>query len=234
MEPDEGGMRLTRRPNPPRGFTLIEMAVVLAVVVVIAAMAGVSIVRNRPRATLASATTDLQGLIHSARQIALASGHDVVVMLFPLRTGAGPRVVLYEDAAFDLLTGGGAVDFDGYDVDKPAGPADSRQAFQVLDLPTELEVGPATGMGAAGPLPAPLAAIDVTKACSFCSADDTKNRRGAIRFDPRGMATFYSQDATQRPSGDGASFTLTNTVLGQRNTFVILTSTGAVQLERTE
>jgi prepilin-type N-terminal cleavage/methylation domain-containing protein len=222
-----------RRRHSPRGFTLIEMVVTVAVMVVIAVLVGVGISRQRPRATLAAVTTDLQGLLHGARQAALASGHDVVVMLFPVRAGKGPRVVLYEDADFNFLTGGGALDFDGYDVEKPGAPASSSGAFEILDLPSELEVGPDAGRGSA--LAAPFDSVVVTTSCSFCSTDDAKNHRGAIRFDPRGAATFYSAKGTIVSSPVGASFTITNPVLStQRNTFVILSSTGVVQVERTE
>ena len=212
-----------------RGVTLLELVVVVAIVAILGTVVLVNVTRARPRATLLSATTDLQGLIHGARQAALASGHDVIVMLFPERAeNRPPRVVVIEDPSFAFMSGGGALDFDGYDPEVLAYPEGGRVEY--LDLPAGVEVGPATGLGSA--LPEPLNAIDVGVACSFCSTDSSNDRRGAIRFDSRGAATFYSENGTKRPSGVGASFTVTDRSIGQRNTFVILSSTGLVQVEQ--
>ncbi len=215
--------------NPAHGFTLIEMMIVVAVFGLLASLIAINISRQRPRATLASVTADLQGLIHGARQSALASGHDTIVMLFPERADQKPaRVVVLEDPTFTFMAGGGALDFDGYDPEVLRYPDGGR--VEHLDLPGDIEFGPATGMGSA--LPAPLDTINVLVPCSFCSADASRNLRGAIRFDARGAATFYDTNAVKRPSGNGASFTLTNPDLGQRNTFIILSSTGVVQVQQ--
>ena len=210
-----------------RGFSLLELMIVVAIMAIIGTVVAFNVTRASPRASLASVTTDLQGLIHGARQGALASGHDMIVMLFPEREDERPpRVVVIEDPSFSFMSGGGAIDFDGYDPEVLRYPEGGRAEF--LDLPVGIEVGPATGLGAA--LPPPLDTIQVESACSFCATEGT--RRGAIRFDPRGAATFYSENGSKRPSGVGASFTLTDPRIGQRNTFIILSSTGLVQVEQ--
>jgi hypothetical protein len=66
-----------------RGFTLIEAAVVMAIIIVLGGMAVSSFSRQRPRANLNSAASELQSTVHGARQQALATGHDVWVMVFP-------------------------------------------------------------------------------------------------------------------------------------------------------
>lgn len=215
-----------QRASGTRGFTLIEMVVVVAIVAVLAVLAGSSLSRLKSRATLASTTTELQALIHGARQTAMATGHDVVVMLFHEGPSGGPRALVYEDAAFDFLTTG-AVNFDAYDPAKLTSAGESR-VLETMDLPAEIVVGPADGLGGSATLAPPLDLIDVRKACSFCS-----ETRGAIRFDPRGSATFYDKNTpAKRPDGRGGSFTLTHTTLGGRSTFVILSSTGAVQIRQ--
>lgn len=220
---------MTKNLHAERGVTLLELVVVVAIIAIIGTVVLVNVTRATPRATLASATVDLQGLIHGARQAALASGHDMIVMLFPEREDdRPPRVVVIEDPSFSFMSGGDAIDFDGYDPEALRYPVGGRVEY--LDLPAGVEVGPATGLGSE--LPPPLDTIEVRSACSFCSTEAPDNRRGAIRFDPRGAATFYSENGTKRPSGVGASFTLTDPRVGQRNTFVILSSTGLVQVEQ--
>ena len=69
--------------RPLRGFTMIELAIVLAISAVITALAWSNIWRLRPRAQLADASSEIVALVHGARQHALATGNDVVVMIFP-------------------------------------------------------------------------------------------------------------------------------------------------------
>jgi prepilin-type N-terminal cleavage/methylation domain-containing protein len=207
-----------------RGFTLIEMAVVMAIVVVLASMAMVSYWRFRPRANLTSIAAELQSTIHGARSQALATGHDVWLVVFPqFANGVGTgRVVVYEDGSF-TFNAGGSPNLGTYD---PAA-ASSSQVVATVDLPVGIVVGPATGMGSSAALPAPLDGVDVTKACSFCSTSG--DQRGAVRFDPEGRVTFYSGTALQNVVG-GASLTLNAAEVGGTRTLVITSAAGAVQM----
>ena len=74
-------MPVSRRRN--HGFTLLEMAVVLAIVVVLATLAAVALGRARPRANLATASNELYALFRNARQNAMTTGRNTVVMVFP-------------------------------------------------------------------------------------------------------------------------------------------------------
>lgn len=211
-----------------RGFTLIEIAFVVAIMAALGALAYASVGRLRPRAELASSAAELQSLLHGARQQALASGHPVAVLFFPdFANGDGQgRVIVYEDGQFDFFSTG-AVNFDAYNPATPASAALS-QVVATFDLPRGILLGPLDGMGASAALAAPWDGIAVTSACSFCTTSGA--RRGAIVFDPRGRASFYSQNGPRMAVQKGGSVTIHAPELGSASrTLVITSSTGAVR-----
>jgi prepilin-type N-terminal cleavage/methylation domain-containing protein len=198
-----------------RGFTLIELMVVLAIVVIIAAVTGISMTRARPRATLGGATIDLRGLLHQARQQALVSGADVAVMVFPGVSGEANslgRVVVYQDALFSFFNAASAVHFGAYDPIVLGGALDLNgnlkgEVIESINLPRGVVFGPATGMGTSAKLVAPFDSIPVTTECSFCAGVGAA-RRGAVVFDYRGRARFYGADGPPLVV-DGGSISLT-------------------------
>jgi prepilin-type N-terminal cleavage/methylation domain-containing protein len=231
-------LRSKRQANRAAGFTLIELVIVIAIIAILAAMVGSSMARSKPRANLASAATELQALIHQARQSALATGNPVGVLVYKSYSPtADPTsigyVIVYQDACFDFFTNGATcgVSYGGYN------PAVLRTGGKstVLDtmtLPSGIIVGPPTGMGASASLKAPLQGVLVNVACDFCDVTG-----GAIQFDPRGQASFYKLNGTTvapyTPIG-GASISLgfnpaVTDATGQR-TLVILSGSGAVEL----
>jgi prepilin-type N-terminal cleavage/methylation domain-containing protein len=214
-----------------RGFTLIELAVVLAIAAVIAALAWTNLWRLRPRAQLADASSELVALVHGARQHALATSNDVV-MVFPqfAFNGSTGRVIVYEDGNANFLTDGSPLNFGGY-VPAVLRAGDRSSVVAQYDLPRNIVVGPALGGGAAAALPAPLAGIPVNIDCSFCRADG--DRRGAIRFDSRGRAFFYSGNTgAGGPAANvvGGSLSLSAPEVGGQRTLIITSGTGSVTL----
>ncbi|MGA8892864.1 MAG: prepilin-type N-terminal cleavage/methylation domain-containing protein [Anaeromyxobacteraceae bacterium] len=221
-----------KSPRKARGFTLVEMAVVVAIVSVLGALAWSNLWRLRPRAQLADASSELVALVHGARQHALATGNDVAVMFFPTYAGAGTtgRVVVYEDGNADFFLDTGAVNFAAYD---PAVLKRGSRSTIVADydLPRNVVIGPATGAGASATLVAPLAAIPVNVDCSFCATGG--DRRGAIRFDSRGRASFYSANTgAGQPAANvvGGSISLAAPEVAGQRTLLVTAGTGSVTL----
>jgi prepilin-type N-terminal cleavage/methylation domain-containing protein len=173
------------------GFTLTEMAVTMAIVVVLAMLGYSSLVRLRPRAKVADVTADLTGLIHNARQNALATGHYTIVMFFPQQAnsvrGVG-RVVAYEDTGYLFFSTAGPAhpNFNAWDASSTAGVA-AENLLGSIELPTGVTFG--LGGVPAPTLAAPYSGATASK-CNFCSSSG--DERGAIVFDSRGRARFYS------------------------------------------
>jgi Tfp pilus assembly protein FimT len=211
------------------GFTVIEAMVVMATIGIIAGLGLPLVFRQRPRAHLASATAELQSLVHGARQQALATGHDVWVVVFPEYVsdiGTG-RVLVYEDGNYDFsqTTAPGGVDLDRIVPGSPASASLSR-VVTTMDLPTGITFG-ADGSGPTT-LPAPFTGIDLSKGCSFCGT--LTDRRGGIRFDSRGRATFYGRTGVPLvTAGEALNVTASPTIRGQR-TLVVTPTTGNVRL----
>ena len=223
-------MRL--RPTSPHGFTLVELVVAIAITVTLSALAWSNLWRLRPRAQLADASSELVALVHGARQHALATGNDVAVMIFPSfhSSGSTGRVIVYEDGNADFFSDLGAVNFAGYD---PAAlnHGSRSQIVADYDLPRNVVIGPAAGAGTSAALVAPLAAIPIDVDCSFCKADG--DRRGAIRFDSRGRAFFYSANAgAGQPATDvvGGSLSLSAPEVGGQRSLIVTSGTGSVTL----
>ncbi len=230
---------MRQNPRGQRGVTLIELAVVIALIGIVAVIAGSYFERRMPRAGLANTTAELQALLYNARQKAMADGHDVAVLIFPdfanPRSGVG-RLVVYEDAVGDFFTGGanGGVKFTSYQANAlkagSFGGASSR-VWDTLDLPRGVVVGTSTTY-ASGTLPAPYTGIQVSSCCPFCSTGSS--RRGAIRFSARGQVSFYDGSSyVPLVVSSGSSLTLqaqnmpAPDVIGQR-TLVIFAPSGTV------
>jgi prepilin-type N-terminal cleavage/methylation domain-containing protein len=222
-----------------RGFTLIELMVVVAVVAIIAAVASFRMSRARPRASLSGATVELRALLHQARQQALVSGGDVAVLVFPGVSGeAGSlgRLVVYQDTAFNFFNPISAVHFAAYDpialgAGKDATGAFTGRVIETYDLPSGVTFGPAAGLGTSATLPAPFASVPVNAECTFCLGTGAA-RRGAVVFDPRGRARFQNADG-QAMAVDGGSISITTAALQDATPLVrlvaITATTGSLQ-----
>lgn len=215
------------RHERPHGFTIVEAAVVIAISIVLTTLAYPYLTRLVPRASFMDTAAELEALLHGARQTALANGHDVYVLVFPkcaTPSGTG-RVVVYEDGNFDFSSDAATKNFAGYDC-MALGSGSRSSVLGTLDLPLGVSVGPSTGRGASAKLVAPYTAVDVQKDCPFCAT--AGDRRGAIRFDPRGRAWFYSGNGSALYLPAGSSLSLASSKASGVHTIVIISGTGSV------
>jgi type II secretory pathway pseudopilin PulG len=216
---------------------LIELMVALAIVATVTTMVFAVGQRRREVAQLSNAILDVRALFAYARQEALASGRDVVVMVFPDQaTGGGGtgRFVVFRDTPGTFFSAAAPVNFGAYDpVIKGGfsggfGPAiPNSDILEVLDLGNGINVGPATGQGAGRQLLAPFARLMLDSDCTFCGAAP---RRGAVVFDYNGRARFYTGVGQPIGGAVGGSLTMVSTSQpGELRTLAVLAGTGALQ-----
>jgi prepilin-type N-terminal cleavage/methylation domain-containing protein len=214
-------VRVARRPGT-RGFTLIEMAVVVAIAAVLAALAYTALRRANPRARLAGLGTELHAMLHGARQEALARGRDVAVLFYPAAAN-GPgtgRVFVLADEQGGFLLGAAPPGLPDFCTMAPASP--SGQVIATLDLPPGFTLS-APARAQAFPFPWNLVPAPAG-GCSFCSTGATA--QGAVRFDAQGKATFYSTCGAVLAIVNGGSVAITHAELGGSRVTVILPNGG--------
>lgn len=209
-----------------RGFTMVELGVVIAIIAALLALGYPLMRRTRPRAEMAGLATELHAVVHRARQEALSRGRDVSVLFYPdatTRSGKGLIFVVADD------TGGfmaGAVPSGNLDycTMTPGAPAPN---IERISLPADVTIAaPPRTPSYAFPfslVPAP------TTGCSFCNGTvPGGGSRGAIRFDGRGRATFYGNCGLPGDYPNGGSIALTSSILNGSRILAILPS-GAIQ-----
>lgn len=219
----------SRTGSGSRGFTAIELAIALAIALLIGAIAYTSLARIRPRASLTGTAAEVAGLLYNARQNALATGRHTVVIFLPQQANASGgvgRVIAYEDASFRFFSATpspGAATLATFDGSK-AGYVESLNLIGDVDLPRGITIG--LGGATAPTLPAPYDGVVVT-ACNFCSSSG--DGRGAVVFDSRGAARFFSAVGTPLSLTAGTvALNAQPNILGYHVLFITPT-TGAVR-----
>jgi prepilin-type N-terminal cleavage/methylation domain-containing protein len=203
------------RARTPRGFTLIEMMVVVGIIGVLTWLAMDGFRRVKPAAALDSIAADLHSTVHFARQHALSTGHNVAVLIFPdYPNGKGRgRYVLLEDEPTNtglasFFSSAGTPNFASCDPAQVR-PTPNGKLLDTQDFPIEVRVGPANGNGLTSGLPFPYNGVKTDVACSFCTGS---SGNGAIVFDSHGRVSFYTTSGStiEVPTGQevGGSLTL--------------------------
>lgn len=156
---------MASRPRKPRGFTLVEAAVVIAIIGVLAALTIASLARSRPRANLIGLATELHATMGWARNEALARGRDVAVLFYPT---AGPnntgRVLVVADDAAGALAG----------TFMAGVPSGSDPDFCTLNP------GALIGFGNTGAMAKVLAVIDLPSGVAMATPERTSPDRKSV------------------------------------------------------
>ncbi len=202
-------MNRTRRDE--RGFTLVEIGVVVGIMAALLALGYPLMRRMRPRAELTGVATELHATVHHARQEALARGRDVAVLFYPdavTRHGRGVVFVVADDNGGFMAGAAPAGNLD-YCTMTPGTPA---AYLDRIDLPEGVTISaPPRAPGFPFPfnlVPAPA------NGCSFCTGTVSGGgARGAIRFDSRGRAAFFTNCGLPGSFPSGGSVALTNSDL---------------------
>jgi prepilin-type N-terminal cleavage/methylation domain-containing protein len=198
--------------GPSKGFTLIEMLVVLAIVAVMMAMGFAAYQRIGVQGAAQNAAHDLYSAISKARAMAQDSGSDVWLIVYPqgrraAATGGPGAYFIVQDLAGDFGTDTGVYKYEAFDLPdefRPAQGAVSRlvEARFLEDYPGQrvrFGVLPLTHPSTVR-FKAPFPDMG-RSACTMCGTND----RGAVVFAADGSARFRDADGDDvTPSGGTA------------------------------
>ncbi|WNG38985.1 prepilin-type N-terminal cleavage/methylation domain-containing protein [Archangium minus] len=171
-----------------RGFTLVEVMMVVAILGVLIAMTLVAFDAMGRRGALQNVAFDLQGVLNTARAQASSRGHSVWVVLYPTAsradrssaTGQG-AFALVEDPIGRFVSA--PADLFLLPIDKTS--TDVSAVYFLEDYSKQVRFA-ALKPGEKGRYGPPFATLDVDT-CSFCSGAPA---RGAIVFNADGSARF--------------------------------------------
>jgi prepilin-type N-terminal cleavage/methylation domain-containing protein len=229
-----------KRSRSNAGVTLIEAVVVIAIISVIAAMAGTAMYRWKERAAGRSASFDFYVELNKARQLALERGSDVWVIVYPKLSSSGGNgagaYFVYTDPNMDFVSStcpSGQVCYSTFappDASKmyPTAGMGQLEAATFLDqyssqpltfadmsLSTKSMKGPFEDLADSG--------------CNFCSGSPL---RGAIVFGGEGGARFVD-GAGNLTALKTAALAFKDATTQQNTTHIaVARSTGFIEIAR--
>lgn len=212
-EPSHIQTRSALAPARPRGFTLIEMAVVLGIVGVLAALGYQALGVLQRRTVVATALNDVTAQVRDLRVQALARGAPAVFVIDPQRG-------LY----WSLIDRDSDFDPELFAADPRYDEADDADLILASgELPSEIDFvrPPSTD-----PLPAPYQALPTGADCSFCETVGS-TRLGVFVFQTDGRVRVSGDEAL---AAAGGTFTLRREHKGaiEHLTLGVVAQTGAL------
>lgn len=208
------------RAKTQRGFTLLEVAITLAIISILAGLSFAALGSMKKRATYSNTTTEAAMAVRRMRAEALGRGVTTVFVLDTL----GKRW-------WGLEAPSGGFSLDAFNPNSPGKVLVSGK------LPTDVSFGPATNLPA---LAAPFASVPMTTAatspapryCSFCRASGARKGFGAVIFSAGGTAKFTLDAASTAASALGQQFSLRGVSGSITRTFTvaIIGRTGVIEV----
>lgn len=180
------------------GFTLLELMVTVALVGVIATIAGPNLIYMRDTLRAGTAVSEINSMVRLGKSGAQGTGKRQVMVIYYGATGTASddRITLFSNAptaGIDVTTISLAA------LDGTALPPAQMGFVRRADLATNIGVGPTTGYPG-GAFTFPYANVPHGNLCTFCVG------RGAVYFEPDGRITLTdgSVPGNQPVSGSGS------------------------------
>jgi prepilin-type N-terminal cleavage/methylation domain-containing protein len=203
-----------------RGFTLLEMAVAMAIFTVLAGISFAALGGMKKRASYSNATTELAMAVKRMRAEAMGRGVSTVFVVDTV--GKRWWGLVAPDAGFDLAT---------------FSPTAPGKVLVSGTLPSDVSFGPTTNLPA---LSAPFSAVPVTttatapapRYCSFCRATGANTGFGAVLFSSSGTAKFTLDSSSASASAIGHQFSIQGVsgALTRTFTVAIIGRTGVIEV----
>lgn len=221
-----------RSSHSRAGFTLLELAVTLAIAGILGALAVASLGAMKSRVSVSSLSRGIHAELQGAQARAMGSAGSVwfIVYVKGVKTpGTGGGFVVYDDPDNDF-------DFANYKVDGVAQPTEANDVVReqswfvsAAGEAAAVKVALTSAFNLAPPFETQGAA-----ACTFCSASSAEGIRGAVVFNSEGSARFVNGEGAPLPARFGI-FTLSNNPAGgsvEQAAFAIAGPTGLVRVSR--
>lgn len=216
-----------RRNQSERGFTLIELGVIFAIIGVMASLAGPNVIKMRTNLRNKAAVQEILALMRMTRSEAIRTTqrHMMVVKIGSTTSAADDRVTVFANVptGFDIaslndaqLKGTAAA---------PAGMTFMRNA----DIAKDIGLGPSTGYPRSYTVP--YTSIPKSSSCTFCGSG-----LGAVYFESDGSLLLSDGSLPLSAAGKGGSLVLspeedwTSGITERIYAITIVAATGAVRV----